>query len=78
MSNKAIFCFVFFSLTLLEIGQLAISQEHPIIINQGHYVNEETETTEAPVKQATATGGCDVQLNRADSQKHCIAQHSQQ
>lgn len=33
MTNKALFFLVFFSLTLVEIGQMAFSQEQVVIVN---------------------------------------------
>lgn len=42
MSNKSLFCLAFFSLTLVEIGQMAMSQEHSVMINHDKFAANET------------------------------------
>jgi hypothetical protein len=66
MSNKSVFWLIFFSLTLIEIGQLAISQENPSVINQYKFSQNEIVEYESkvisdyyfqqPASQACATG----------------------
>ena len=45
MSNKSVFWLIFFSLTLIEIGQMADSQEHPVVID---HAQVETNKAVAP------------------------------
>jgi hypothetical protein len=49
MSNKSVFWLIFFSLTLIEIGQMADSQEHPVVIGHAQVETNKTPATESHV-----------------------------
>jgi hypothetical protein len=49
MSNKSVFWLIFFSLTLIEIGQMADSQEHPVVIDHQQVETNKTAVTTSHV-----------------------------